>query len=223
MRRALTLAALLVFAASAAAPAPAGADTERPSTRNLVLAGLAMAPPTYFLGVVAHEGSHALAGKLFGAKVVEFHVIPGRYGPEKNFHFGYVRVAGPLTPRQRTIFWLAPKITDAVALGGYSIAYATGALPRNRYGQLALAVLATGFWVDFSKDIISYWDSNDLVKAYNQNGLDSEPKRLPFRLLHAGLSAGAGYVIFRGYQQVFADSPDPEAPALLVPLWLGTF
>ena len=36
------------------------------SHEYVVLAGVAMAPPTYLLGVLAHEGSHALAAEAFG-------------------------------------------------------------------------------------------------------------------------------------------------------------
>mgnify|MGYP001563120227 CR=1 FL=1 len=44
-----------------------GAQAEdRPSNRNLVVAGMAMAVPTYVLGVSIHEGSHALMGKWIG-------------------------------------------------------------------------------------------------------------------------------------------------------------
>ena len=43
----------------------------------------------------------------------------------------------------------------------------TGAWPHNRYGQLTLTVLATGFWVDFSKDVVLFSATNDVVKEAN--------------------------------------------------------
>ena len=47
-----------------ATPTAAVAD-EKPSDRNLVLAGMAMALPTYFLELSVHEGSHALMAQAF--------------------------------------------------------------------------------------------------------------------------------------------------------------
>jgi len=48
----------------------AGTARAEPSDRRLVLTGLALAPPTYLLGVSLHEGSHALAALLVGAGIV---------------------------------------------------------------------------------------------------------------------------------------------------------
>lgn len=209
-----SLAVVLALAAGAAE-----ARAETPDDSNLVIAGLAMAPVGYALGVVSHEGSHALAGLINGARVTEFSVVPGRYGPRQRFYFGYTRVAGFMTDRQRIFFWLAPRITDAIMLGGYSALLFTGAIPANRYGRLALAVAATSFWVDFSKDIIAFWPGNDLVKSYNAMGLTSELERLPLRIGHAALAAGGAYVLWRGYRGVFED--EAAATALVAPLWRG--
>ncbi len=199
---------------------------EEAPTGKLIAAGLAFALPTYAVGVIAHEGSHALAAKMVGAKVKQFSIIPGRYGPKKNFFFGYVRVTGLKTTRQRSFFWLAPKLTDLVLLGGFSALALTDNLPTNRYGALALTVFATGFWIDFSKDIISTRRSNDVVKTYNANGKTGELSRFPFRLAHAALSIGAGYAVYRGFEHVFETrSGDAEgaAAATILPLITGAF
>lgn len=209
----------LLIALAALVAATPRARAETPDDGDLVLAGLAMAPPTYFLGVVSHEGSHALAGLINGARVTRFKLLPGRFGPKKRFYFGYTRVAGYMTTRQRIFFWLAPRITDAIMLGGYSALVLTGTLPDNRYGRLALAVVATGYWVDFSKDFIAFWPGNDLVKSYNAMGLTSELERLPLRIAHAALAAAGAYVLWRGYDGVFED----DEPAMIVPLWSGGF
>lgn len=206
----------LVLAASAVS-----ARAETPDDSDLVIAGLAMAPVGYALGVVSHEGSHAIAGLINGARVTEFSVIPGRYGPSERFYFGYTRVAGYMTKNERVFFWLAPRITDAIMLGGYSALLFTGTLPSNRYGRLAIAVAATSFWVDFSKDIIAFWPGNDLVKSYNALGLETELERLPLRIGHAALAAGGAYVLLRGYRGVFED--DAAATAVIAPLWQGRF
>jgi hypothetical protein len=84
-----------------------------------------------------------------------------------------------------------------------------------------MAVLASGFWVDFSKDILSFSPHADIVKAYERLGLRTEWSRLPLRLLHAGLSAGAAYVLFRGYLGVFR--PDAELGSVALPVWRTSF
>lgn len=212
---------LLSLAVAIAACLAGEARADTPEDRDLVLAGLAMAPVGYALGVVSHEGSHAVAGLINGARVTELAFIPGRYGPKKRFYFGYTRVVGFMTDRQRIFFWLAPRITDALMLGGYSALLFTGALPSNRYGRLALAVAATSFWVDFSKDVFAFWPGNDLVKTYDTLGLDSELERLPLRIGHAALAAGGAYVLWRGYQGVFED--EATATAIVAPLWSGAW
>ncbi len=200
---------------------------DRPRDRNLILAGMAMGIPTYALGVAMHEGSHALAGKAVGAQVRDFSLVPGFHPRTGKFYFGYVTVFGMKTNRQRAFFLVAPKLTDSLVLGGFSALYASDALPQNAYANTAVLVLATGFWIDFSKDILSFWDHNDTVKIYNMVGLDSELKRFPARLLHAGLSAAMGYAIYQGYRDLFsrdvASSQSGLESTVYLPMWDATF
>lgn len=213
----------VLAAALMVAPAVASAE-EPPETEHLVLAGLGMAIPTYMIGVVAHEGSHALAATMSGAEVQTLRLLPGMH--RGKFYFGYVSVRGLRCDRQRAAFLLAPKLTDALALGAYSLAYFTETYPENHYGQLALTVLATGFWVDFTKDVFAFWDHNDMVKVYRIAGADRELERLPFRLLHAGLAAAGAVAIVKGYQQIFDEPESSEGGtggAAFVPLWVGAF
>jgi len=207
------------------APSVARADDD-PSNTRLVLTGLAMAPPTYLLGVIAHEGSHALTAKMFGFEVSRFQILPGRHPRTGVFYFGYTQIKGRIAGGRKSWFLMAPKITDALMLGGYALAVGTDTLPDNEYGQLALAVLATGFWVDFSKDILSFRDTNDTVRVYDNHGLHSEWERLPFRLLHLGLSVGAAYYIVKGYDNFLGDEDDAEmttARAVVLPVWQSSF
>jgi hypothetical protein len=212
--------ALVVLLVAAARPAVAD---ERPETDNLVWAGLGFAVPTYFLGVAAHEGSHALAAEIAGGEVIELHLLPGvRHG---HFYFGYVRTRGLPTPGARAFFLAAPKLVDLAVLGTYSAFVLTDHTPDNHYARLGLTVLATGFWVDFSKDIPAFWSHSDVVKLYDLVGATSEWRRLPLRLVHVGLSAAAGAVLWIGYRDVFADGGDGSAAdsALLLPLAVGSF
>jgi hypothetical protein len=213
----------LVLGLIAAAPAAAIAD-ERPPTSHLIGAGLAMAVPTYMIGVIAHEGSHALAGQLSGAQVKTLRLLPGVH--RGHFYFGYVEVSGLRCDRQRLAFLLAPKLTDAVMLGAYGALYFGGGLPANRFGGLGLTVLATGFWVDFSKDVFAFWDHSDVVKVYRLIGADGELARLPYRLVHLGLATAAAVAIVRGYRDVFASGDGRGGEAMRVaslPLWQGRF
>jgi hypothetical protein len=198
--------------------APARAE---PSDRTLVYAGLAMAPPTYLVGVGLHEGSHALAAKLVGGEVLDVHLFPPGVDPKsKKFRFGWTYVRGLRGNGERIFFYLAPKITDAALLGGFAALVFTDAWPENHYGQLALTVLATGLWVDFAKDVVLFSDKNDVQKALNLWCMTGW-KQLPARLLYAGAIVGLGLVVARGYQRTF-DQGDATATRML-PLVGGAF
>lgn len=212
--------AAALVAVALCAPRPLAAD-ERPDTDHLVWAGLGFAVPTYFIGVAVHEGSHALAAELAGAEVTELHLLPGvRHG---HFYFGYVRTRGLAGPGERAFFLVAPKLVDLAMLGGYSAAVLTDHTPDDHYARLGLAVLATGFWVDFSKDIPAWWSHSDVVKLYDLAGATSELRRLPLRLVHLGLGAAAGAVLWIGYRDVFEEEEEAPPAALLLPLAAGSF
>jgi hypothetical protein len=214
----------LVAAVAVGAAAPAIAHAERPDTGHLVLAGVAMAPPVYALGVTLHEGSHALAAVALGIEVTSIRLYPGVHPRNGNFYFGWVDVRGMNTRFERIAFLAAPKLTDALLLGGYAALVLTDTLPASRYGQLALAATATGLAIDFSRDIVAWWPHNDTVRVYHQLGARSELARLPFRLLHAGLASLASIAIVKGYQGVFADDDDDvDAATLALPMWSGAF
>tara|TARA_R110002096_G_scaffold239101_1_gene430699 strand:+ start:59485 stop:60144 length:660 start_codon:yes stop_codon:yes gene_type:complete len=197
-----------------ATPTAAVAD-EKPSDRNLVLAGMAMALPTYFLELSVHEGSHALMAKAMGAELVAFSLVPGFHPKTGTFYLGYTTVRGLRTDRQRAMFLMAPKASNSLLLGGFALMHATDSLPNNYYGRAAVLVLATGFWVDFSRDILAFSKHNDTIKIYNMLGLDSELKRIPGRLVHLGLSLAMGYSLYRGYEELFDDSVPANQPLLL--------
>jgi hypothetical protein len=212
VRRALVVAALVIGAGTARA---------EPSDRTLVLTGLAMAPPTYMIGVTLHEGSHALAAMMVGATVDSLHVFPpGRDPSTGTFRFGWTYVHGLRTPADRIAFYIAPKVTDAVLLGGFAGLVFTGAWPGNRYGQLALTVFATGLWVDFSKDLVLFSKTNDVVKAFDQWCMTGW-RQLPARLVYAGAVVGLGLIVARGYERTF-DRP-ADAAQRMAPLLAGRF
>lgn len=190
------------------------ADAE-PSDRTLVYTGLALTPPTYFIGVALHEGSHAVAAKLVGGTVDEVHLFPpGRDPKADKFRFGWTYVRGLRTKGDRIFFYIAPKITDATLLLGYTALVLTDAWPRNRYGQLALTVFATGLWVDFSKDVVLFSPHNDVTKVENLWCMTGW-RRVPARLTYAALSVGLGLAVARGYQRTFSDpSSTTIAPIL---------
>lgn len=189
-----------------------------PDNKDLVLVGLAMAPPTYFIGVTLHEGSHALAAMAVGADVLDVRLFPpGRDPKVGKFRFGWTYVQGLRTRNERIFFYLAPKITDSLLLGGFAALVLTNTWPDNRYVQLALTVGATGLWVDFAKDVVLFSPHNDVTKAFKlwcMTGI----KQLPARLLYAGLVVASGYVVARGYEKTFR-----EQPTMSVPLLTATF
>ena len=201
----------------------ARADDAPPSDQRLVVVGLALALPTYFLGTVLHEGSHAAAAKLVGGDVVEFRPWPGRSRRSGAFQLGLTRVTGLRGRGDRLFFYLAPKLADLVLLGGYVAYYESGAYPRGAYGQLVVTVLATGFWIDFAKDTFLWSPHNDLVKTMNLVGATDELRRFPIRLGFAAASAGLGYLVWRGHDRLFASNDPTTAPPLVLPLASGSF
>lgn len=214
-----TVAAALATALTTVGPAAA----EPPSDTRLVVVGLGLALPTWMLGTVVHEGSHAVAAELVGGDLVSFRPWPARDPATHAFQFGLTRVRGLSGPGERLFFYMAPKLVDLALLGGYVAWYESDGYPDGAYGQLVLTVLATGFWVDFAKDTFMFSRHNDLVKSMKLVGLDSEWERLPVRLGFAAASAGLGYLVLRGHERVFALDNDPAATPLLVPLATGRF
>jgi hypothetical protein len=215
MRRAAIVSLLILLVA-----APARADDD-PSSGKLVLAGAAMAVPTYMLGVIWHEGTHALAARAFGAEILELRLYPSVY--QGRFYFGLTRWSSTLTCPEKAFTWIAPKLTDVLLLGGYGLLLATDALPENDYGALAFTVVATGAWVDLVKDVFTLNPGNDLMKVHALYGHTREGQRLPWRILQASVSLAGAYLLYRGYRDLF-DDEDAAAPrALVFQLASGTF
>jgi hypothetical protein len=197
---------------------PATAVSASPSDGALLAAGGAMAVPTYFLFVALHEGTHALAARQLGAEITAMRLLPGMR--DGHFFFGYTDWRGAMTPGQLALVLLAPKATDAAVLLAYGAVVAAGGLPGNRFGALALTVLATGAWVDFAKDVVAVGAMNDLIRVHALAGRTSERQRWPYRLLHAGLAALAAVPLAVGYRHTFRDDP---RPAFMMPLVAAPF
>jgi hypothetical protein len=215
--RGVIRAAVVACAMIAAAPARA-----EPSDRALVLTGLGLAPPTYLLDVSMHEGSHALAALAVGADVELLHLFPPGIDPGTHtFRFGWTYVRGLKTDGERVAFYLAPKVTDAVMIGGFAALAFTGAWPHNRYADVALTVLATGWWVDFSKDVVLFSHHNDVVKAFDLLGITGW-RQLPARLVYAGAIVGLGLVVAHGYVRTF-ERADASSTARVLPLIAAAF
>ena len=193
----------VVGAALAGTASPPALVLAEPSDRDLLLTGFLLAPPTYFLGVTLHEGSHALAAKLVGADLVSMSILPGRDQRTGAFHFGLTRVAKLHGRGNQAFFYVAPKITDSVLLAGFGALVLTDGWPRNRYGQLVLTVVASGLWIDFAKDVLTFSKFNDVTKLGNLYCVNTEWRRLPARLLYGAVAAGFGYLVYRGIERTF--------------------
>lgn len=200
--------------------APAAAD-DHPTDRQLVGVGLALALPDYMLGVALHEGSHAIAAELVGGDTTDVHLWPGRNPYNGAFQFGWTRVRNVTGRGSRMFFLMAPRITDALLLGGYAALRAAGE-PDNDWAQLALQVFATGLVVDFAKDALLWNPHNDVIRFYALLGLDREWKRLPLRLVHAAISSGLGYLVWTGWRDLFAEN-NKGADSMSAPLFSGSF
>jgi len=193
----------------------AGAARAEPSDRALVGIGLGLAIPDYLLGVTIHESSHALAAELVGATVDTLHVFPPGTDPSVNkFRFGWTYVHGLRSRGDQIFFYIAPKLTDALLLGGFAALVYTGAWPANRYGDVALTVFATGLWVDFSKDVVLFARTNDVVKVFDLWCLTGW-RQVPARLTYLALVVGFGIIVEHAYQRTFEHDPVPMVAPLV--------
>jgi hypothetical protein len=206
--------ALLIVAALTAT---ASAD---PDNSTLFWVGVAMAPPTYAAGVSLHEGSHAIAAKLVGADVEELHLFPPGIDPHTDtFRFGWTYVSGLKTRNDKVFFYIAPKLTDTLLLGGFAALVLTDTWPRNRYGQLALTVGATGLWIDFSKDVVLFSPTNDVSHVFSLWCMTGW-RQLPARLTYAAISAALAYPVVRAYEKTFKD---PATATMMMPVFSSVF
>jgi len=205
MKTPLAFLALLVVLASP--QALADCDPEQPGPLPLLLIGGLLAAVDLPVGTAIHEGSHALVVLAAGETVTEFDITPGYVETVhgKKWLWGRVRYEGELSTNEKILFFTAPKIVDTVILGGYAALLESDSLPKNKWAQLPLAVLATGAWIDFSKDLFATAPHRDQVKLFNLLGAETETERLPYRLLHGTLSVAAGIEVGRGIHKLFSD------------------
>jgi hypothetical protein len=190
-----------------------------PSNGTLVAVGVGLAPPMYLAGVSLHEGSHALAAKLVGADVEELHLFPPGIDPHVHkFRFGWTYVHGLHSRADHAFFYIAPKITDTILLGGFTALILTSAWPSNRYGQLALTVVGTGLWVDFAKDVVLFGPTND-VSQYERvtcmRGWRRVVNRIGYGLVSAGLAVPVAYGYYRTFER---SSTSAAATPIVVPV-----
>jgi hypothetical protein len=196
-----------------------------PSNGTLVGVGVGLALPTYLAGVALHEGSHALAAKLVGADVDEYHPFPPGTDPHTHtFRFGWTYVHGLRSHADQAFFYIAPKITDAVLLGGFAALVYTSAWPTNRYGQLALTVGATGLWVDFSLDNVLWWRPLTDMSQFERVTCLTGWRRVASRVVYAGASVGLAVIVAHGYQRTFTTPATAmTATPLVLPVLTAAF
>lgn len=172
---------------------------------DLIVAGAALSLPMYVIGTGLHEGSHALVAHLSGATVRDVIIGPTRDDAGR-WRLGLTRVRGLRTDAQRGWFYAAPKLTNLVVLGGYASLY-QWAWPKRDSGRLLIATVAVGAWVDFSKDVFATHPSNDMMKLWALLGARTESQRWPWRLSHAVLAVGLGYLVWRGVDSTLHTPP----------------
>ncbi len=209
MKRILVLFAL-VAPVALLRPSPARAE---PTDRELAVGGAVLAVPDYFVGVTLHEGSHALAARLMGSHVRSLHLYPGVNPLTHHFQFGWTVVDHlPQGTGSLVLFYGAPKLTDLAMLGGYATLYFTHSLPKNGWAWLPLQVLATGFWVDFAKDVVIFHPYDDVVRIFDTLGWHTELARLPARLVYLAADVGLGYLVYLGIRDLFRSNNATVAP-----------
>lgn len=198
MRSARSVRALTALVVTLTLRAPARAD--KPTNEEVALWGAAMAVPGYLLGVATHEGAHALVAHAFGAEVTDIHLYPEF--EDGRLYFGRIFWHGDLSRDESALMLLAPKVADVGFLATYAALLGLEAMPSRKSSALALTVYATVCWVDFSLDLFSSSNSSDMVLVYDRYDL-SPWEQVPFRVVHAGLSAVSAYILYRGYVRIF--------------------
>jgi hypothetical protein len=191
-----------------------------PSDTTLVLVGAGMAIPDYVAGVSLHESSHALAAIMLGAHVDTLHVFPPGIDPQAHvFRFGWTYVHGLKSQRDTELFLLAPKFTDAILLGGFAALVFTSAWPSNKYGELALTVVATGLWIDFAKDVVVVSPPDDVVRVLHMWCANA----IAARAVYAVLDLGLALIVAKGYERTFSRESTTTMMPALVPLFRTAF
>ncbi|HLE01098.1 MAG TPA: hypothetical protein VJB59_12615 [Bdellovibrionota bacterium] len=173
-----------------------------PSALKLIGAAALIAPAEYFLTAALHEGSHVLAVKTFGGKVQNFEITPSKDG-EGYVIFSKTEYTGDFSKAQLAITDIAPKISDILIVGSYAALQESESIPQNKYAQVAAAMVATGAWVDFSKDIIFVGSQNDLTKFMSRLGAQDGSERFSYKLGYGALALAGGLEIGKGWHRVF--------------------
>ncbi|MBI3018753.1 MAG: hypothetical protein HYY61_02530, partial [Deltaproteobacteria bacterium] len=175
-------------------------DTPDPSNAEILAFGSLMSIPSYFSTVIMHEGSHALMGKAFGAKIVGFKILP--FKQNGSMRFGKTTIEGKFNRSEEAMIYTAPKVANFIILMGYSNRVETDSLPQNKYGQTALATFAAASLIDFTKDVFDTRENSDLSKVYSN--LDfSTSEEYSFRAFHGALAAFFSYEVGKGIYQIF--------------------
>ena len=177
-----------------------------PSAWQLVLEGAALALPDYVLQLAMHEGSHALAAVILGGEVTGMELLPKRV--DGTIRFGETTWKGNFTPTETAVTLLAPKILDMGLIAAYTALLHSDAYPSNKHVQLTLLVVATGAWIDFSKELVLRDSTRDLPQIFETLGIP-EDKQWPYQIAYGALSLAGAFQLGQGFYRLFKAAPLP--------------
>jgi len=103
---------------------------------------VALVIPLFFLWVVVHEGSHALAAMACGRKITSVKLWP-HVEPDWGFVFGSVRFEG----QNNTFIMVAPYFIDILGVAGFLVALALvdGDVASSVFATVAAAPIVNTF------------------------------------------------------------------------------
>lgn len=192
---------------------PEGSRAAETTTVDLLVAGSIMSVVGYFGHITIHESMHVAGAKYYGARILDFKVLPTKEDGEWHLGFAeYQYKAGTMDDKDHALVSLLPHYVNLGAMALFEVAHHGGFLPDNKYAKLSLSLVALGAALDTGMDAVLYRRSSDLYDGLRLAGY-SKVERAAIRIgvaavcLHTILSVCEAL-----YEVFFESSPSNDSP-----------
>lgn len=178
-----------------------------PTNSELFVAGGIMAVAEYFGHVTTHELVHSVAARYYGAKVIEFDILPTK-DDSGQWHLGYMVYEyeyGTMDNDDHAVVAYAPTMFNLGFLAIFSASHELGLLPDNKYAKLSIAIAATFAAIDVLGEVFNTRESSDMTSAYDLLGYSND-QALGLRVIQGVLVGWVFFKIFEVLEEVFGPS-----------------